>query len=339
MAVIGENELFSNLNAGKLSSLYAVCSPDIYLNRRAVNRIVGALPLPREIQRLDAKTLDLVALRDGFSKLAAFNNTFSVYLFNGDTLSELSADASEEFAELLSNIPEGSAAVIYGIADKRRPVLTKDIEKLCKGAKNCVSAVISQKEGAELIHEIEQIAAENGATIERKAADKLAELCLGELSLIEGELVKAAAFCGYTAIKTEHIEKLTARTVDAGVFDIIRAAGAKDVRAAMRCLGEMLCNHEEPIAIAAALNANYINYYRALLLKKSGRKLADMYELYGYKKTDVKPKIAYERCGVYTLQQLEKIIDILFEFDSRVKSSRVDSGILLEASLAAILTA
>ena len=338
MAVMNENELFSYINAGKRSRIYAVCSPDIYLNRRAVNRIVGSLPSPREIQRLDAKTLDIVALRDSFSKLAAFNNTFSVYLFNGDTLSELSADASEEFAELLSDIPEGSAAVIYGLADKRRPALPKDIEKLCKGAQNVVTAVIPTKEGTELLHEIELIAQENGATIERKAAEKLAELCLGELSLIEGEAVKAAAFSGYTAIKPEHIEKLTARTVDAGVFDIIKAAGAKDVRTAMRCLGEMLSNHEEPIAIAAALNANYINYYRALLLKKSGRKLADMYELYGYKKTDVKPKIAYERCGVYTLQQLEKIIDILFDFDSRVKSSRVDSGIQLEATLATILT-
>lgn len=337
MVALNEKELFEQIGR-QVGGFYAVCSPDGFLRERAVKKIVGAVPPPRDILRLDAQTLDISSLEDGFSNIASFNDEAKIYIFNGDTLDELSAERAERLAVLASDIPSNSFFIVWCSTDRRHPSLPKSVEKLCIAAGGA-AAVLPQKTGAELVSEIEVLAAENGAAIERAAAERLIDMCGGELALIRGEVSKAAAYSGYRTIKAADIDRLTVRTVDSGVFDIIRAAGAGNTRAALGILGELLRNHEEPIAIAAALNTNYINYYRALLLKKSGRPLSDMYELYGYKKSDIKPKIAYEKCGSYTIARLERIINILYRFDSDVKSLRVDPAIQLEAALAGILTA
>lgn len=333
--MLDERALAASLKSGP-GRFYAIASQDEYLARKAVRLITDSAESECETIRISAGQ-DLSAVEDNFNSAALFGGGMIVYLFNADSLSELSAADRQQLSELLRDIPEHIIFIMTAMADSRRPAMPKELEKLC-GEAGGTAVLITARQGEALLSEIELIAKECGATIERGAAKILVERCGSSLALIYNEVVKAAAYCNYGAITPADVKLLTPEPADAGVFDIIRAAGAGNTGAALTALGRLLQNKEEPIAIAAALNSNYINYYRALLVKKRGGKLDDLYSLYGYRKNDVKPKIAFERCGSYTIARLEKIIATLYKLDGDLKSSRASGALLLETAMAKILT-
>lgn len=335
MKNIAEKRLYEQLAAGGAHGVYAAASPDSYLLRRLTERIVAAAPQPCEVLRIDAKTLDLGQLADRRLEAAPLFGGSTAFILNGDTLGELAASDRAQLAELLNGLPPHVLFIVTATTDNRRPALPKELEKLCPP--DAAGVVLPRAEGEALEAAVREMARAAGTSIDRAAVRRVAELCGGDLATIRGEIEKAAAYSGYTSIKADLFDRLTARTTDTGVFDIIRAASAGNKAGALTALSELLRAREEPIAIAAALNNNYINYYRALLIKRAGGSLDRFYVAYGYRRNDVKPKIAFERCGSYSIERLERIIGVLCRLDAELKGSRADSRVLLETALSEIL--
>lgn len=330
-----EKQIGQSIKKEGLSPLYIFASSDRYLLRKAADTVREQC-LPCETVRLCGGDLDLQSLFESFNSSALFGAERTLYIFDGDSLSDMSSSDRSELSALLSDIPEHITFVITCLTEERKPAISKDVEKLCGG--KGLSFIIDSKQGQALYAEMDRIAKSYGASIEKNASARLCELCGTQLSVLEREIEKLAAFCGYGSITVLSINTLASKTTEAGVFDIIKAMTSKDASAAMTALGIMLSNRQEPISIASALNSNYINYYRALLVKTGGGTLDDLYSLYGYRKTDVKPKIAYERCRSYSLPRLEAIIGVLAKLDRELKSSRSEPSLLLETAVAKIMT-
>jgi DNA polymerase-3 subunit delta len=186
------------------------------------------------------------------------------------------------------------------------------------------------KSGPELERYIEHIARRECRGIEPQAVRALAALCGDNLMLICSEIKKMAALAEYAAITAEHVEALGIRTAEAGVYRMIGAIERGRLAEAVDTLCDMMDDLGEPLAVTAALNAAFINLYRARIARETGRPMGYLCDAFGYKKGDRRMAIAYERSAGYSVGQLERIIGILYGLDVKLKSSSVAARYLIE---------
>ena len=235
--------------------------------------------------------------------------------------------------ELIADIPDDLVIIFRQFSDDRRFAMPKkalDIVSLC-GDSAAVS--VNAKSGFELERYIEHIAKKEDCEIEPPAVKALVLLCGDDLLMISNEIKKLAALSGYTTILARHVEELGVRTAESGVYQMISAIEKGNVRDAAAILKNMLDDLQEPLAITAALNTAFINLYRARVAKDKGRPLSYLYEAFNYKKSDRKVSIAYEQAGRYSTEKLERIIKLLYDLDKKLKSSVVDSRLIVEQNV------
>ena len=284
--------------------------------------------------KYDMKQLDTSALSTQFLNMPLLAEPELVVLQNFMP-SAIDEKTSSLLGGLFSDIPAHITLVCEALYEDDRFSPAKTCEKLLPD--NCCVAALHKKSGAQLADTARSLAKSAGATITPDALRRLLLLCGNDLFVIYGELCKLAAHCGYGEITLNDVDALVPDTVETSVFEIIKAVSRKDAPTAAAGLEQLLAARENPIAICSVLGGNFVNLYRAQQARAAGKSLDEFYKLFGWKRSDIKPKIAYEQSGSYTEKALCQIIGVLCELDGKLKSSRAQSDVLLETALAEIL--
>lgn len=331
MRRLGDATMKRDLAVNGVARLYLVAGNDAFLADSCVAMIVQAAVGGDlgSVLRFAQKTLGDGGFAELFYSYSMLGQ-HRVAIVEDFNVNALSAGHAALLQELFVDIPEDLTVVLRQCSDDKRFSAPKKAIDLLGIQQNSALVAVTAKTGIELERYIEHIARREGCEIEVPATRELVSLCGEDLLLISNEIKKIAALGNYTTITKEHVEQLGIRTAEAGVYQMISAIETGNTRAALAVLKTMLDDLNEPLAITAALNAAFINLYRARLIREKGRPQGDMFELFDYRKGDRKVSIAFERCDRYSRQKLEHIIGLLYALDLKLKSSKIDRRYIIE---------
>lgn len=331
MIKLDDRTLDGALAKNGLNPLYYITGNDEYLLDRCVGRVLkAALGGDAEgLTRLDAAKSTDEEIEQPFYT-CSFLGARRVLLFDGFDPGAIGKVRAELFAQLLREIPEDITVVFKQFVPDGRFSVSKKAEAFAANCPDAALVVAAAKKGYALEAYIEGIIKGQGCTARGEVVKRIVELCGDDLMLISGEIAKLAARADYGEITLQHVEALCVRTAEAGVYDMISKIERKDVRGALLALETMLDDRTPPLAITAALNTAFINYYRARLARDKGLSQKTLFDLFDYKSGDRKVGIAYERCARFSAAQLEKMVALLCELDLKLKGSAVDERILIE---------
>ena len=332
---MNETEFVKSIKTGR-KRLYYLYGNERLLAEGCISALAkqcGTKPL-----LLDAATAPLEQLEGevySYSLLAGNR----VLVLSGFFLSALDEQRLGEIEKLLPDIPEDLTVVLQAIdPEKDRFSLPKRVEKLLALPAGGGAAVLAAKKtGSDLLELIARLAKREGSSIERAAARRLVELKGEDALELEGEVSKLAAASSYGAITKDLVEQLTARTVEAGVYDMLRSVQRGDSSAALSLLDDMLRGGEDPMMIAGVMNTAFVNMVRAAALRRSGGSLQDMFSGFDYRSGDQKVEIAWRQSQDLGFAALGRIVELLYQLDLDLKSSRQDvKTILLETAVCEI---
>ena len=251
-------------------------------------------------------------------------------------LDKLSNNEMEILTEILLSIPNYCILIIVNIYTNIPDSKIKNIMKLIKehGVVIHVSAP-SVKQTRDFI--IGQII-EYKSQISEKAIQKLINLYNNDWDTISMELSKLQAFCENRQITEEDIDLLTFKPLtDDKIFDIVKSLNNKKYADTLNILGSLLNNQEEPIAIIAALATNFIDLYRAKVAQQFGKTTENVLTSFDYKGKHFRVTNAFHNSGKYSIDQIRSILEILWDGDYQLKSSKIDKKIILETVMAKII--
>lgn len=175
-----------------------------------------------------------------------------------------------------------------------------------------------------------------GAALSPSCATALIERCGMDFHVLENEIAKLAAMCGYGEVTRALITEAGTRNVEADVFDMTRMVTAGQTGAALAKLRQLLDMQNDPIPITAALAGSFVDIYRAKCGAAEQRTPAMIHKDFKYTGSDYRLKKAAESARAYTAAQLRAVLELLCALDTRLKSSSADKDAMLQAALCEI---
>ncbi len=181
---------------------------------------------------------------------------------------EKKADANQKLIDYLEKIPETSVVIFVQPKPDKRKRLYKKIVHLSTVARDDKGGMVAEVKEfnplkpAALSQWIQQQAAAYKAVIDPRSSEHLAGLVGESLWRLDQELHKLAAYTEGKPITPDDIDKLVIPSLEANVFHLTDALGAKDARKAIQCLHQ---------SVAAGENLRQVFYmvvrqFRLLLL-------------------------------------------------------------------------
>lgn len=288
-----------------------------------------------ELTRIDGPAPDIGQAVAAAGTISLFGTKRVVELVRVEpsAMSEKDVDA---LCDLMNSL-ENAVMVLTTVFKDDKAKTTKKAKQLISAAAKAGAALEFEKPGPGALREfLAAKAQELGAHLAPGVADAMVQRCGADLFVLENELSKLAAACGYGEVTLAAVQQMGTLNVEADVFEMVRFVTANQLPRALHKLSQLLALQNEPIAITAALSGTFIDMYRMELAAAQRRPAATVMKDFSYRGSDWRLRKAGESAAKYTRGQLEYILDILTRLDTSLKSSSADGAALLETAVCEI---
>jgi len=154
-----------------------------------------------------------------------------------------------------SGIPEFAVLIFIEQDVDKRGKLYKAIAK-----DGLAAEAASPKEG-DMADWIVKFSAQNGLKIGKPLALYMIRTVTSDMQMMHNEIEKLAAYKGYKGdITREDIDSICAKSLEAKIFDLMRAIGEKDAGKAQVLYGNLLAMKESPLMVLSMI-ARQFRYY------------------------------------------------------------------------------
>jgi DNA polymerase-3 subunit delta len=243
---------------------------------------------------------------------------------------KLSPGDQDAVLELAGDLPPGVALVITGKGgfDKK----TAFAKKLIKLAGDVgVSAELGARTPQGMVSFLRSAAKRQGAEMSPELARYILQTCETDMGALSNEVAKICAYAGGEPLDRRHVDAVAIPRTEAKVFDVAKAIQAGNSQKAMELLRDLFYLRTQPIAILATLSGFYSDLYRARVARDSGKIPADVVAAFGYKGREWAVNQAWN--SRLSIKALRRGLGVLLACDLALKSSPVDSEILLERAV------
>ena len=195
---------------------------------------------------------------------------------------------------------------------------------------------------ADLQRYLAQEAGKSGCVMERPAQRKLLEYTGPDMTALHTEMEKLCAYAlgsGGTEVTVEMVEELVAKSSETTVFLMAGALVAGRYDEAYRLLDLLFYQREDPVSIASALAASYLDMVRVRAALENGGTFAAAAQYGDYKRKEFVLERAQRNVRGVSQQVLRESVHLLVEADLALKSSRMDQRLVLEELIAKLLLA
>lgn len=343
MPFIDEKRLSANIKNDKLSPLYFLFGEEIFLTETYVQRII------KKIIGSDYTDFDFCAFNGSFSSEELEESVEGMPLSCDKKLVlitdyDADKDSTDEFNKklvILSDIPDFCVVVLVfkdiSIEVKKLKSKMKKIFSLAeKNGEVCEFKHMTPSKVADLV--VKRFA-KRKIEISKENALFLSQLCKFDLSQIGTEADKLAAFSLKSGVvDRKAIEQLVPKQPEEKVFALADSILSGNSRRSYEILDDLLWQRIEPIVIVSVLSGAYIDYYRANLAIVGGVNPKQVAIDFSYPKNKefliVK---AYNKARSINQEYIKNSIRTLFIADNKLKTTAIDSRIVLEEMLARLL--
>ena len=341
--ILTEEKLNADIRGGRIGRVYYLYGKEPFLVKTYVDKIikktVGADPLDFNFIRLNGNP-DTGMLNDYIDGLPVFADVKTVVI-NDIEPEKLDKETHEAYLEIIKNIPD-TTVVVFNITgfqpDEKKAKTKKFIAAIEKSGTVCRLDGISQSKIAGLIV---KKAAKQGVVISGEDAMYLSERVLCNMTLVSEETTKLINYVGTGGtITREIIDKLVGKLLDTSVYELATAINSGKRAEAFRILDDLMAERIEPVIILSALSGTYLDFYRAKVAKVTGVLPAQAAEQLGYPKNRewVLGK-AMNAVSKLRIDYLRNTVFILNEADGLMKSSSLDSRVILEQAVTRLFSA
>lgn len=160
------------------------------------------------------------------------------------------------------------------------------------------------------------------------ALDKLADYAGNDLWRLSNEIKKLACFKQGKEIAVEDVCLLVKSRIETDIFKSIDAIGQKDKKQALNLLHKHLEKGDSPLYLLSMINYQFRNL---LIIKDLIERNKPYYSL--AKKTGLHPfvvKKSYYQCQQFSLLELKKIYQKIFQADLDIKTGKIEPEAALE---------
>ncbi|MBQ3115429.1 MAG: DNA polymerase III subunit delta [Clostridia bacterium] len=173
----------------------------------------------------------------------------------------------------------------------------------------------------------------NNVTIDSQTARLLSEYCLSDMTRIEKETEKLVSYAGSGGVIDKNVlDQMVVRDVEYQIYNMTEYIAKKKVDLALAVVTDMLSKGEP----AQKILVSVYNYFRRLLLVAISDKTVDEYvTLLGIK--DFAVRKAKEQAKMFTKRSLKRAVDMLTDFDYKIKSGLIDVSDAMWLSLFKIM--
>ncbi|KIL46059.1 DNA polymerase III subunit delta [Jeotgalibacillus campisalis] len=206
-------------------------------------------------------------------------------------------------------------------------------KKITKQLKKTATVLEARKlKEHDIITWVKQRAGQAGVQIEDQAVNKIIELAGTNLFLLSGEIDKLALYAFESSqITQEMVDKLTARSIEQNVFELIDRAVHNKIDEALRLYWDLLKQKEEPLKILALLSGQFRLIYQVKSLGSKGyggQQIASQLKIHPFR-----VKLASKHAQAFTDDQLTGIMLSLAQCDLEMKSSGLNKEMIIELFL------
>jgi DNA polymerase-3 subunit delta len=281
------------------------------------------------LTRLDGRRFDRELFCDAVETLPLMASEKCVLLDDLET-AKLAPGDQDAILDLAADVPPGVTLVITGkAAFDGRSAFAKKLVKLAGDVG--VAAELGARTPQGMVTFLRSAAKRHGAELPPDLARYILQTCETDMGTLSNEVAKICAYANGEPLDRRHVDAVAIPRTEAKVFDVAKAVQAGNAQRAIELLGDLFYLRTEPIMILATLSGSYVDLYRARVAKDSGKTPADVVAAFGYKGREWRVNNAWN--SRLSAVALRRGLDILLRCDLDLKSSPVDSTILLERAV------
>ena len=333
--VAGIHVLKADLAGNNPARLYLFHGEESYLKSHYLSMLqkqcAGAFP-DFDFIKLDGDTVTADELRDAVESLPmggerklVLVNDYNVY--GPGALKEVLPD-------MISELPEYICLVFVYDAleykeDKRMSVY-KAFDKFGQVVE------FKRAQNADLIPWIRRRFAALSKDISAQDCERLIFICGGLMDNLVTEIEKIAAGTSAAVVRTQDIEKMASRSLEAGVFDLTDALSADNLQKALTILGDLMDMKYSAVAVVSAVSKHFRRLYGARLAIDGGMSVGEITKLLEFR-SDYATKIAMSTAQKFSLRRLRRAQLISLEADVTLKSNNQNDRRTVELMLMRIM--
>lgn len=346
MSEINYSALDEHIQSGKPSPVYMICGEDGYLRRNSLEKLKNAY-MPTFMPEMNYSEFD--GSKCSINEIA---NTVEMLPMMADrrmvVVKDLDAAAigSEQYKkleELLGSIEDYDTCVlIFFMMSEKSSSKSGDKQSSLRSLIKKHGTVINCK--TPISNEIADIILDYAKSIDTKLsrsdASYMVERCGSDIINLLSEVAKLSSLCA-GQITRKAIDENTSQSVDVKAYMLASNVIQGKRREAFTVMNELFDDKTEPVVVLAILSGSFIDLYRVSLAVSQGKRAEDMVSIFGdeYKGKEKKLSFSFRDARRYPTELIKKWCEMLFKADVELKSSPIDSRIIMERLLAEMFTA
>lgn len=337
-----ETGLKKLLDAG-LSRAYFIFGNEDYLKKFYVGRIssaaVGGGMEAFNLRVLDGKSADTQEIIRAADTLPVMSERCCVLVKDMD-IDALDKEDAKKLADAVENLPETCVLIFY--MESVEPSTAKSgkaMAVISAVQKVGVAAKLDRRGQEGLAALVSSGAKKRGCSISPDTARYLVNYVGDDMNTLLNELGKVCAYAGGGEILRRHVNEVCVPTLEAAVFDMVKAIVAGDADRAYALLDTLITLKTECVALMGPMISVYADMYRAKVCIASGGRAEDAANFFpaAYKGREWKLRNAARDASGLTLSALERSLEILAQTDAGIKSFSTDGRELVERCIASLL--
>jgi len=309
--------------------IYFIYGQDSYRSKRKLEEIVlGYKKVHKSglnLIYIDAKEKDFEDFYSNFKIASMFAEKKLIILKNVF----IDKKFQEDFLENIKSIESLKDIVIVYENEKvdERIKIFKSLEKYAKCQEfGCLSAANFKKW---ILGEFEK----SGAKINPDALDLLIEFVRNDLWQMANEINKLSNYKENSTIEKTDVELLVKPNIENDIFKTIDALASKNKKLALSLLHKHLDNGDNSLYLLSMIAYQFRNLLTIKELQST--------QPYGAiaKKSGLHPFVvqkSFYLCNQFSIEQLKKIYQRIFQVDLDIKTGKIDSELALDLLLAEI---
>lgn len=341
MGKIKDADFIKSVKTQLPSNLFFLYGEEKFFIEKACKTLLKHIPdIDSNLTRIRGEDLNLNALEDMIESIPFLAQRKCIVIKDCDVEKLNKADL-DKLISLVSDVPEYTLLIFAHSTLKLDSKKTTKHKKLFKEIeKNGVTCEFKLQDKIQLKRALCNYAEKQEMVLEMPIADMLIDRTTFEYNLLLNELDKCIHFAksqDSIYITKEILEICTTASVTVSIYDLSKLILVGNYDKANAILQDLIYTRVEPIIIVSSLSSAFCDLYRAKCALDCGVTPQQVQTDYKYSANRLfVVNNAFANARKYSHIQIRSCIEVLYETDIKLKSSKMDSTLLLERMLSSI---
>ncbi len=330
------------INTERFDNFYFIYGREKYLIDIYTKKILNKI-LPKgsrnsfNYKKFTLLDFDMRSFKNSVETLP-FTSKVKCILISDLDIESMKAEEMKELIEVLSDLPDFVSVIVSQISLNVDIRKSSKYKKFISSIKNKATIIeLNEMDSGSLAKHVMDFAKERNTEISKSNAYKVVKILGSNILNINNEMEKLCAFSSYGEITEEMIDKLLIKNLEATVFELSNDIIYGKYESVFNKLNILFNKKEDPIIILSTIISAYVDIYRVKCAINSKSNTSDIIKMFNYKNKEFRINNARSHSNKISLKSLCNILEILLETDILLKSSKVESKIIIETMISKII--